>query len=402
VTQRSSSTSTSQQLAILGGTPALPAGPPPWPPADDDVRQALAACYQNGSWGRYLGPNCDRLADRLTAVCQRSLCRLCSSGTVAVELALRGLQAGPGDEVILAAYDFAGNFRAVEAVGARPVLVDIEPATWTLTAESIRQAHTPQVKAVIVSHLHGGLAPMEEICQAAADLGISVIEDACQASGARVAGRPAGAWGDVSVLSFGGSKLLTAGRGGALLTDRPEVLQRVQIYARPGNDAYPLSELQAAVLLPQLEKLPERHNRRAENVRRLRAAIDDIKTLTPVRLSESPRDSAAFYKHAWLYVRENGHPDRGRLIQALQAEGVAIDAGFRGFASRPESRCRKVGPLSAARRAAESTLLLHHPVLLSEAEVIDQVARAIGKVFQNLAMLSDGGASRVQSTDSRQ
>ena len=116
------------------------------------------------------------------------------------------------------------------------------------------------MRAVIVSHLHGGLAAMPEI-RAWADLrGVAVVEDACQVPGARIAGRLAGTWGDVGVLSFGGSKLLSAGRGGALLTDRSDVVQRIKIYSERGNQAYPLSELQAAVLLPQLESLAERNH----------------------------------------------------------------------------------------------------------------------------------------------
>ena len=115
--------------------------------------------------------------------------------------------------MILAAYDFPGNFRSVEAVGARPVLVDIDPRTWCLDSGRIAAAVSPATRAVIVSHLHGGLADMAQICEIASAHHLSVIEDACQAAGAQVQGRPAGAWGDAAVLSFGGSKLLTAGRG---------------------------------------------------------------------------------------------------------------------------------------------------------------------------------------------
>ena len=88
---------------------------------------------------------------------------LCSSGTIAVELALRGLKVGPGDEVILAAYDFPGNFRAIEAIGARPVLVDLAPGTWTIDVEQVAAAISPRTKAIIVSHLHGSLADMRRL-----------------------------------------------------------------------------------------------------------------------------------------------------------------------------------------------------------------------------------------------
>jgi dTDP-4-amino-4,6-dideoxygalactose transaminase len=176
----------------------------------------------------------------------------CASGTIAVELALRGLGVVAGDEVILAAYDFGGNFRAIDAIGARPVLVDIGLNHWCLDADLLSQAISKSTRAVIVSHLHGTLANMRRIMEVAKDMQLGIVEDACQVPGAIVQGRPAGSWGDVGVLSFGGSKLLTAGRGGALLTSRADVFQRAKIYHERGNQAFPLSELQCAVLPPQI------------------------------------------------------------------------------------------------------------------------------------------------------
>ena len=125
----------------------------------------------------------------------------------------------PGDEVILAAYDYPGNFLSVHAVGARPVLVDVAPGDWNLCPEKVAEAVRPQTRAVIASHLHGGLVPMARLMELAAGHGLAVIEDAAQCPGALVQGRKAGTWGDVGVLSFGGSKLLSAGRGGARRQD---------------------------------------------------------------------------------------------------------------------------------------------------------------------------------------
>src|SRR3954469_19455276 len=135
----------------------------PWPIPDADVLASLAAVYQDGSWGKYDGPNCRNLEAALRELNQVEHVFLCSSGTIAVELALRGLKVGPGDEVILAGYDFPGNFRAVEAVGATPVLIDIVPRRWHLDPTKVSEAASPRVKAILVSHLHGVLAPMREI-----------------------------------------------------------------------------------------------------------------------------------------------------------------------------------------------------------------------------------------------
>lgn len=374
----------SDQLALRGGPATFPDGPPIWPVPDEDVRAALAAAYADGSWGRYEGRHGERLVALLTALHHGALAYGCSSGTVAVELALRGLKIGAGDEVILAGYDFGGNFRCVEAVGATPVLVDIRPQTWCLDLGQLDDAYRPQVKALIVSHLHGGLAPMPEICDWAARRGVAVVEDACQAPGASVGGKVAGTWGDVGVLSFGGSKLLTAGRGGAILTYRPEVLQRIKIYAERGNQAYPLSELQAAVLAPQLEKLAARNAQRRRAVQQLLAATHELPALRPLQIDERA-GQASFYKLAWLFepAEANCHP-REAFLAAIRAEGVALDAGFRGFANRSSRRCRSVGALTHSRHAAEATVVLHHPVLLESAETILRVAGAIGKVLAGI------------------
>ncbi len=180
----------------------------------------MQAAWRDGSWGKYQGGGVERLERRLAELHGVAHAAVCASGTLAVELALRALKVGPGDEVVLAAYDYPGNFLAVHAVGARPVLADVAPDDWNLDVHSLAEAFGPAVRAAIVSHLHGGLVPMRELTELTQARNVAVIEDAAQAPGAMIQGRRAGMWGDVGVLSFGGSKLLSAGRGGALLTGR--------------------------------------------------------------------------------------------------------------------------------------------------------------------------------------
>ena len=146
-------------------------GPFEWPIADEDVRAALDQAYLDGSWGRYHGPNCEELAKELCQYFNSTYAMLCSSGTVGVELALRGLAVGSTDEVVVAGYDFPGNFRAIEAVGASPVLVDVDPTTWCLDTDKLEQIDTGSIKAIIVSHLHGGLADMPMILALAKERG---------------------------------------------------------------------------------------------------------------------------------------------------------------------------------------------------------------------------------------
>lgn len=369
-----------QTLAIDGGPPAVPQGPPVWPLLDEHIRENLLQAYADGSWGRYHGPYVERLEELIAQRHEVAHALSCSSGTIAIELALRGLQVGPGDEVLLAGYDFSGNFRAIEATGARPVLVDLLPNSWAMDPGSITEAISEATKAIVASHLHSSIAPMSEIMEIATEHNLGVVEDACQAQGAKVEGRVAGTWGDVGVWSFGGSKILTAGRGGAIFTSDDSIAQRAKIYCERGNHAFALSELQAAVLLPQLAKLSEYNDRRFDNASYLYELTEDIDALVPPR--EIPEHSRpSYYKPSWILNQAAlANRPRERFIAALQAEGVALDAGFRGFTRRPESRCGKPAPLVNAERASANTLVLHHPVLLQTRQVIQQVAEAFHKV----------------------
>jgi len=366
------------ELAINGGSAVFSNGPPDWPPKDSAIEEALHRMAADGSWGRYHGPHCAALIDAISAYLNVEHVRLYSSGTIAVEAALRAAGVGEGDRVLLAGYDFPGNFRAIESIGARPVLVEPSSETWSFDPAAIEQARDLKPRAAIVSHLHGGLAPMLEIRKAANEYGVLIIEDACQAHGAVIGGKPAGTWGDVGVWSFGGSKLLTAGRGGAIFTADANIAQRAKLFSERGNDAFPLSEMQATVLLPQLEQLDQRTERRQKSVMTLLAQIAALNAFEPVALSDARH---AFYKLALRTKRSTGGEDlRDQVAAAARAEGLALDAGFRGFARRGGRRCDRAGDLPVSRQLAAKTLVLHHPILLEDAEAIKRAALVLQKL----------------------
>jgi perosamine synthetase len=377
--------------ALLGGEPVRPQGPPDWPLPDEAVRQALEAAWRDGSWGKYHGGRVIALESRLAAYHGTAHALACGSGTFAVELALRALKVGPGDEVLLSAYDYPGNFLCVHAVGAMPVLVDVHPDNWNLDPAHLETACSPATRAVIVAHLHGGLVPMREVMAFAASRGARVIEDAAQCPGAVVQGRHAGTWGDAGVLSFGGSKLLTAGRGGALLTPHADVLQRARLALHRGNVVCPLSELQAAVLMPQLDRLDAHNASRLQQVRLLCDGLRDVPGLRPF-VNACPDSSPAFYKVGFQYDADSFGLSRERFVAALRAEGIGFDEGFRALhAGRSGSRFRRAGELTEADRAHRGVVVLHHPVLLGTTADLDEVVRAVRKVWthrQDLAAFS--------------
>jgi dTDP-4-amino-4,6-dideoxygalactose transaminase len=380
-------TNPSHLPALLEGEPVRPEGPPDWPLMDEAIRAALEAAWRDGSWGRYLGGNVVRLEARLARDWGVDCALTCGSGTFAVEVALRALKVGAGNEVILAGYDYPGNFLAVHAVGARPVLVDVAPLNWNLDIDRVAAALTPATRAIIASHLHGGLVPMRELMELARSRGVSVVEDAAQAVGALVQGKQAGTWGDVGVLSFGGSKLLTAGRGGAILTCRIDVAQRARLAMDRGNRLCPLSELQAAVLLPQLDRLADRHDHRRENVARLVSLLAHVPGLEPFRNTAS--GDPAYYKLGFRFDGTVFGLDRQLYVTAMRAEGVAFDEGFRALhANRSPSRWRGSGSLAHAERAGVAAVVLHHPVLLGGEQDLEQVAAAVRKVHTHASRLA--------------
>jgi perosamine synthetase len=375
--------------ALLGGEPIRPQGPPDWPIFDEGILHALQAAHRDGSWGRYHGGHVERLEERLAVDHGVGHALTCGSGTFAVELALRALKVGPGDEVVLAAYDYGGNFLAVHAVGARPVLADLDPDNWNLDPEQLELAFTPAARAVIVSHLHGGLVPMRSLMEWAAPRGVRVIEDAAQAPGATVQGQRTGTWGDVGILSFGGSKLLTAGRGGVLLTRHADVYQRARVWLHRGNHVCPLSELQAAVVAPQLDRLADHNARRTDRVALLRQHLANVPGF---RLFDNREIEglAGYYKVGFQFNAERFGLSRERFVAAARGEGIALDEGFRALhMGRSPSRWRAAGPLVQAEKAHHGAVVLHHPILLGTAAEVEQVAAAVEKIHTHAEQLRE-------------
>ena len=229
---------------------------------------------------------------------------------------------------------------------------------------------------------------MREVMEIARGHGVPVIEDACQMPGATIEGRPAGTAGDVGIHSFGGSKLLSAGRGGAFVTDDAGVVQRARLYSLRGNEAYPLSELQAAALLPQLEQLDERNARRLDNVLWLCKLLANRPGIEPFH-NGNITATPGYYKLGLKYeASEFDNLSRDDFSTAMRGEGIAVDAGFRAL-HRIHSRrhFRAVDELKNAERADERVLTLHHPLLLENRREIEQMVAAIDKIRQHATMI---------------
>lgn len=347
------------------------------------VEESVNRCLAAGHWRSYSGPSLENLAAWFQSNLGYPHVRFCSSGTLGVELALRSLHLRPGDEVLLCGYDYPGNFRVIEDCNLKVGLCNpAKSHLWSLDTDALEQCVAPETRAVIVSHLHGELAPMDRIIPWARDRGIFVIEDACQALGGTLQNRPVGSWGDLSVFSFGGSKLVSAGRGGVVLTSNPLFAQRMTRYCEKGNDAFAISEFQAAVLVPQCERLQEDHLIRSRNAENLIREVSQFEWLRVPSVG-TRASSPAFYKMGLLFDFDSFPLDRESVLLNWQEQGIAVGEGFPGFAKRSRKRFRSNDSLDAIARLAASTVVFHHSHLLDPLtgeSSVDRVVEAIARL----------------------
>ncbi len=228
------------------------------------------------SHGRYiLGPEVAELERRLADYVGVKHCISCANGTDALQIAQMALDIGPGDEVITPGFTYIATAETVALLGARPVYVDIDPATYLIDPDRIEAAITPRTKAIIPVSLYGQCADMDAINAIAERHGLSVIEDAAQSFGATYKGRRSGSLSTIATTSFFPSKPLGAyGDGGALFTDDDDLAVTLRQIARHGQDRRyhhvrvginsRLDTLQAAILLPKLEILDDELRLREE------------------------------------------------------------------------------------------------------------------------------------------
>lgn len=215
------------------------------------------------------------------------------SCTSAIHLSLLALGIGKGDEVIVPDCTWIASAAPITYVGAETVFADIDPTTWCLSASSFEECVTPRTKAVIPVDLYGSMPDMDSIRRVASKYGITVIEDAAEAIGSEYRGKRAGSFGETGVFSFHGSKTLTTGEGGMLLTNREDLYHQVAILRdhgrQPGNVMfwntevaykYKMSSMQAALGLAQLERVEELIARKREQFEWYKQELSDIDGVT--------------------------------------------------------------------------------------------------------------------------
>ena len=345
-------------------------------PDAGDVRAAIDRVIARGWF--VLGPEVEAFEQAFAAACQAPHAIGVGSGTDALALALRACDIGPGDEVITSPLSAAFSALAIVMAGARPVFADIDPERLTLDPRAAESALTPKTRALMPVHLYGQAADMRAISAVAARHRLPVIEDCCQAHMATCDGRPVGSFSVAAAYSFYPTKNLAAlGDGGAVTTSDAGIAARIRRLRNGGQtDRYHhdefgvnsrLDEIQAAILLARLSRLPGRTSERRRLAAAYRARLQDAPATVP------PEKDPGHVYHLFPILS----PARDRLQQHLKSRGVDTLIHYPIPISRqPALAAERPAPCPVADRICGEVLSLPlHPGLADRA--IEEVTDAI-------------------------
>jgi dTDP-4-amino-4,6-dideoxygalactose transaminase len=410
------------KLAITGGKALRKTPFTTWPMGTKKEAAALKDVLTSSKWGGqpFPGKYAAAFAKKFAKVHTAKYAQCVNTGTVAIQAALKAIDVRPGDEVIAPAYTWEGTVGPVLLVNAVPVFVDIDPDTYCLDAKLIEKAITPKTKAILPVHLGMRFADMDEILRIAAKHNLKVIEDCAHAHGGMWKGKGAGSMGDLGAFSFQSSKLITSGEGGAVITNNLEYMERVQSYINAGRASltdkyhhriigfnYRLGEFQAAVLGPQLDRLPAQAKIRARNMKRFESRLQNTPGIG--LLKPDPRITGlAPYGYVMKYFAEKAKDiPRASFVAALQLEGIPCDGLFYepvyksslfplNPADFPALSWGREKPLDlrnmyscpeSDRAAYHEAVWFPHQLFLGTTEDVDAIGNAIHKVLGSIEEL---------------
>jgi perosamine synthetase len=293
---------------------------------DADVEETVLAVLRSGMIAQ--GPMVARLEDEFAAMVGVAHTVAVNNGTTALIAALDVLDLQPGDEVITSPFTFVATLNAILQAGATARFADIRPDDFAVDPGQIDQLVNERTKVLMPVHLYGQMADMNAISEIAVREGLTIVEDAAQAHGAALEGRMAGSWG-IGCFSLYATKNLTSGEGGLITTDDDKVADRLRVlrnqgmrqryhYEMAGNN-YRLTDLQAAVCVPQLKTYGEKVRRRQENAEALTAALAHVDWL------QLPRQLPG-REHVWhqytVLLHDDAPIDRDEFVKHLHDSGI--------------------------------------------------------------------------------
>jgi dTDP-4-amino-4,6-dideoxygalactose transaminase len=386
--------------------PSTEEGFAPWPYFGDEEIVAALRVLRSGKVNYWTGEEGRQFESEFAHFTRRKHAVALANGTVALELALRALGIGPGDEVITTSRTFIASASCVVAVGARPVFADVDRESQNITAETVRAVVSPATKAIIAVHLAGWPCEMDSLLELAASLDLKVIEDCAQAHGATYRGRPVGSFGDIAAFSFCQDKIMTtAGEGGMTTTNSDELWQRMWSYKDHGKSYdrvyrhehpwgfrwlhesfgtnWRLSEVQSAVGRVALSKLP---NWVATRRRHAALLTERLSVVPGLRIPQPPAHIEHSYYKFYAFIEQGELAEgwnRDRIAQTITSHGIPCSTGSCSEIYLEEAFPAEWHPcqrLSVARELGETSLmLLVHPTL-TEAH-LERTCEVVQKVM---------------------
>jgi len=330
-----------EKPAILGGTPTRTRPLGEWPIITDEEIEAVTRVLRRRKLfaSMYEGIEVPAFEEEFAKAMNVKYAIAVSSGTAALDIAIAALGIGPGDEVITTPYTFIASATCILQNCAIPVFADVDLRTRNIDPNAIRDKITDRTKAIIVVHIGGHPAAMDEIMEMAEEHDLYVIEDCAQAHLAEYKGEIVGGIGHIGIFSFQESKNMTAGEGGIITTNNPEIAEACYslrehgrlrnrpwyYHARLGWN-YRMTEMQAAILRVQLKRLPHITEERRRNARYLARLLNEVEGVNAGYV-------APYVKHAYHLFMIDYFPEivgmsKMGFVQAVKAEGIPLQEGY--------------------------------------------------------------------------
>ncbi len=409
------------KLAIHGGNPVRTKPFQSWPQYDEEIDAAVQV-LRSGKHARQSGSYVSRFEEAFAGYFGVKHAIAVSSGTAAIHVALAALGIGPGDDVINTAHCFIGTATPVVHCGAVPIFADIDPRTFNIDPKSVHEKITPYTKAIVPVHLNGCPAEMDRLQEIARQYQLFIIEDAAQAHGATYNGKLVGTFGELGCFSFWEDKIIsTSGEGGMIITNDEQLAKRARMIHHHGElrqdgDYYQgerlyyhpflgynfrMTEVQGAIGLVQLKKLPQYISLRRKNAHLLTQRIREIEGIIPPYEPENV--THVYYKYILKLDRQVLRTPALEIATALSAEGIPATRRYptplhqqpifvekRGFGNtnapfiKPwyHGEVHYGSGLPVAESLPNDLIMIRMNPLLSE-EDIEDIALGIRKVMQH-------------------
>ena len=396
-----------EKLAIDGGAVTFTGSWPKWPIFDSLEEEKIIEAVRSGKWWYVGATKVLEFEKAFQQLHSAKYATAVTNGSHAIEVALRALGIGCGDEAIVPAYTFVATASSVLAVSATPVFVDIQRATLNIDPDKIEAAITDRTRAIIPVHIGGSPADLDRILEIAKKHDLFVIEDAAQAVCAEWKGVPVGAIGDCGTFSFQASKNLNCGEGGVVISNNEDLADKIWSVTNVGRTRhgkkyeqpilgsnYRMTEFQAAILLAQMTRLEEQCKTRSKNAMRLTQLLQDINGIHPI-IPDSRVTRSAYHLFCFRYEASSfGERSREEFIRALIAEGIPADDGYSPLYREdvfqfPDSTCksdcsRTVGAYieqcPETEDACSTVVWIPQYVLLAKPEDMNSIGVAIQKI----------------------